>query len=754
SRPVFRDGVVDRINTRIALPSPTLNVQATSLEWGQGAIINSTSRAHFALQGEGFFVLTDGHRYYLSRDGEFHWDGQGYLVNSGGLRVVSSGQDYVRFGRGDGSDIFNPEGQSQELARYGDKSLMIVDVGNRDGLRFSRYGSTVFEVDGDLPLRVRNALNESMDGLTFLYNDPKQRTYVDAPETPGFVAFGAGIDSDFSIDFGGNGVFNFNRPGGPLGGAMFDPTIHTIQHVVDAINDYGLDNNTNVTASYDAGTDRLTIINIPEPKVNNPNFGQGNFAIDFGDNGLFTYRDFNPYVSTIQSILDAINAYGASLPAGRSVTAVYNDVTDQFTITNTIPGAGNNEITFDGANGDAMARFMQMPVSTASTGAGAQALPSTVPIDRNPPSPNPFADISAQDVGNLPLARLYDPLPQIVFGGANGPALLQFFRLNGVSGDTAYDPINNFTGRRLQSSRDIDNSHVLTSGVPGEHDLDILAADVAIKSFMSYITTTDTTYPGFDFSGPPPRYIHDQQNGLVISDGTLNNGHGLLAISQAQRTDAFEMVIDFHTNSNMLELHFGYDQPEQIDSGGFSLYYNTTNGNLDLVQRSRDPNVPPLLIDSRPLAMPAANVITPQAHRLSSTLTKSGLLSLSIDGAPPAVFNLAGFSQQQSGYLSIGHQGGRLELTHLYADFKSHMNTQSTGEMVSLSITPYAAVEIREGHQSRERTRVVQSALESSTASLTEYVPMLSLAQKVFASLSKIISISNSITDDMNSLIR
>ncbi len=88
-------------------------------------------------------------------------------------------------------------------------------------------------------------------------------------------------------------------------------------------------------------------------------------------------------------------------------------------------------------------------------------------------------------------------------------------------------------------------------------------------------------------------------------------------------------------------------------------------------------------------------------------------------------------------------------------DYKSTTNTQTTGEMVSVGFSDIANVETGTTvFGKRPRVFVTQNALESSEASLTEYIPMLSIAQKVFSSISKIISTHNLITDDLNSLIR
>ena len=138
-------------------PPSTLTLSTTTVEWGQGTIVNSTEKTHFAIKGEGFFILQDRNgKYYASRDGEFHWSGDGYLVNSAGLRVISTGQDYIRLGQLDRSDDFRLTGESVELDKYGNKTIMIADFGNLQGLRMSRYGSTVFEVNGNLPSRLQN----------------------------------------------------------------------------------------------------------------------------------------------------------------------------------------------------------------------------------------------------------------------------------------------------------------------------------------------------------------------------------------------------------------------------------------------------------------------------------------------------------------------------------------------------------------------------------------------------------------------
>lgn len=51
-------------------------------------------------------------------------------------------------------------------------------------------------------------------------------------------------------------------------------------------------------------------------------------------------------------------------------------------------------------------------------------------------------------------------------------------------------------------------------------------------------------------------------------------------------------------------------------------------------------------------------------------------------------------------------------------------------------------------------TIVKTKSLEATNGSMTEYIPTLAAAQKMFSAVSKIIAVYNSTTDDMNSLIR
>ncbi len=733
------DGAVNSFGD-FQIPQPTMQVQATTLEWAQGSIRQSDSSAHFALQGQGFFVLVDdAGDYYLTRDGEFHWDGLGFLRNSNGLRVVSNGQDFVRRGPQD-EDIFSQDGESAELARYGDKSFLIVDVANRDGLKFSRYGATVFEVDGELPLRVENNFDTSTDGLTFLYRDPKQLPYVGNHDTPAFVPFNAARpnDSNFTIDLGENGTFDYSAPV-PFGtGAPFDPDTETIQDVIDAINSYGTANNANIFASYDPATDRFLIRNIGAPKVNDPGFRPGNFQIDLGDNGIFQYPNFDTKRTTIRQIVDEINRYAAA--NGVNVVASFDDVNREFSLVNTTGAIGDNQIVFQGGNGAAIADFFNLPAVTASSGGGAQNADSASNIDNNPPSANTFAQITPVDVNSTPLGRLVNPDTSINFGGGNGRPLADFFRVYNVASQA--DGLAGNSGSRLESRRDIDNSMIRS-------DLDIQAADIAALRFSDYVDDVPSAGIGLA-SGPPPTYTHDKLNNVVISDSGPGNALGLLGISHAQQTRDFDLVFDYSTDATALDLHFAQQRNEQIDSGGYTLKYIPLSGDVFLYARGDNPDDAPALIGTGTL--PTSSGLGTR-HRFAARLDEDGNLEASVDGVSTA-FTLNLDEVSSGGYLTLGHVAGRLELFNMYADYKATYSHDATGGMVSTGIKSYANREVSAPSEVRGNTRVLQSSLESSTASLTEYIPMLGLAQKVFASLSKIINVSNALQDDINQLIR
>lgn len=74
------------------LPSASLTISQTSHMFEQGDLIETVQVFDTGINGEGFFYLADSleadANVYISRDGEFHLDASGYLVNRDGLYVL------------------------------------------------------------------------------------------------------------------------------------------------------------------------------------------------------------------------------------------------------------------------------------------------------------------------------------------------------------------------------------------------------------------------------------------------------------------------------------------------------------------------------------------------------------------------------------------------------------------------------------------------------------------------------------------
>lgn len=621
TRITMADGLgLNRVSD-VRLPPSTLTVQATRTEWGQGAVVNSEASTHFALNGDGFFVLHDSNsgKYYLSRDGEFHWGNEGYLVNSAGLKVVSAGQDYIRYTAGDASDMLHVDGFFRDLETYGNKSFLLVDVMNRDALRMSQYGSTIYEVDGKIPLRVKNDFSITTDGLTFVYDDPAILPVVN---DPGFIG-----GATFEIDFGNGNVFDWNTHG-----------------TGDILN------------------------------------------------------------ASIQDIVNSITAWGGALPGGQEVTADFDTLNDRLILTNSAPIGQSNQMRFG--------------------------------------------------------------------GGPNGNAFRDFFKLN-----SAMDKADITTGGNnisiVTSREDIDNSrfaNYLDVGFPGVAPYP--AAPITA-------TIAELTTPGPDVTANPV-YIHDKNGGFVDSIAGAGNS---MMIGQSTVTGEFEVEMRLQIEEDGLLLFgFGQKDPLAFNSGGYDLVYNPTNNAIPLdglvgglapgnvVLRAKPGSFSseftstiiagPQLIGGGPIAEATVNFGSTDIHRVVFSLDANQILTMSVNGNS-ASFNMLGAGQEIAGHLSVRHTADdfgvfgthTLRVHNLYANFKGNLNAVTTGEMVSVSQLDISNSEIG-AYRNRPKARVLQSALESSTSSLTEYLPMLSLAQKVFSSISKIISTYNQTVDDLNTLIR
>lgn len=159
----FRGGVTEVVRRPfgpllgIQMPETTLQIDQTSIDFSQGSIIASTEPTHLAIQGDGFFALsttdnaTGNVVSYYTRDGEFH-----VINDAGTLRLVhSSGLYLVDALTGNGTEF----DAQNDLVRIDDNAAgftgAVINETHLQGfnapnfLRFSRFGSTVFEVTGN-----------------------------------------------------------------------------------------------------------------------------------------------------------------------------------------------------------------------------------------------------------------------------------------------------------------------------------------------------------------------------------------------------------------------------------------------------------------------------------------------------------------------------------------------------------------------------------------------------------------------------
>jgi len=69
----------------------TNTVPVQQINLSQGVLEPTGNAFDFAIDGDGFFTVEDGGQSYLTRDGRFHIDSDGYLRNSQGANVIGSG---------------------------------------------------------------------------------------------------------------------------------------------------------------------------------------------------------------------------------------------------------------------------------------------------------------------------------------------------------------------------------------------------------------------------------------------------------------------------------------------------------------------------------------------------------------------------------------------------------------------------------------------------------------------------------------
>lgn len=176
-------GGVTRINkdprsdsSGMQIPDSTLSISNTSIDFSQGTIIQDGELTHIAISGDGWFRLHDPRngidlgpngqwtKEYYTRDGNFFWSlndtyntrvglpvGSYILTHTSGLFVRGHGTGYgeiVRQGTGASFSV------TISTARGVDPNSgppAVVKFPNNQILKFSKFGSTIFELNRPAP---------------------------------------------------------------------------------------------------------------------------------------------------------------------------------------------------------------------------------------------------------------------------------------------------------------------------------------------------------------------------------------------------------------------------------------------------------------------------------------------------------------------------------------------------------------------------------------------------------------------------
>lgn len=131
----------------IQAPENSLNVSHTVIDFKQGDVVASTIKTHLALQGEGFFVVSDsttlatGKTYY-TRNGEFHVDSNGFIRTQEGLYLMDVLGNAATADPADKESVYN----LSAAAVIAGKQLAIANMADKQSLMYSHvYGSQYFE---------------------------------------------------------------------------------------------------------------------------------------------------------------------------------------------------------------------------------------------------------------------------------------------------------------------------------------------------------------------------------------------------------------------------------------------------------------------------------------------------------------------------------------------------------------------------------------------------------------------------------
>ena len=157
------------------------SIDETKTFFTQGLLQESSSNTDFAIEGRGFFTVEKEGKEYYKRDGSFHVNTEGFLVNSTGQRVIGinsftgeKGSIYI--GNGKISQGNNGNILIDEIPAY---RLNTVDFQNYDGL--AKVGDNLYEGAGAFNSNANvkqryleksnvNVVNEMVEMMTVMRN--------------------------------------------------------------------------------------------------------------------------------------------------------------------------------------------------------------------------------------------------------------------------------------------------------------------------------------------------------------------------------------------------------------------------------------------------------------------------------------------------------------------------------------------------------------------------------------------------------
>jgi len=83
--------MLEASSVKAASGAASFPVVSTQTDWSAGALVHSGNPLDLALEGQGYFVIDTGEQEAYSRQGTFHLNGEGTLVNVAGQAVLGNG---------------------------------------------------------------------------------------------------------------------------------------------------------------------------------------------------------------------------------------------------------------------------------------------------------------------------------------------------------------------------------------------------------------------------------------------------------------------------------------------------------------------------------------------------------------------------------------------------------------------------------------------------------------------------------------